>query len=197
MQHQPQHYETLKAAIVQAASINDMEWNEFVGRTAVLQIKKGEYLVRAGETVERAYFCTVGLFRLFYPLENGKEYNKSFALERDFVTSYGAMIKREPSYFSIQALEHSTVIAIDYRLLLDMMERSHAWERLVRKCAEQLYMKKEERERQLLYLDAAGRYEAFLKSYPGLAGRIPQYHIASYLGISPVSLSRLMRGSKR
>ncbi|MOA52811.1 hypothetical protein D3C78_1761660 [compost metagenome] len=106
------------------------------------------------------------------------------------------MITREPSYFSIQALEDSVVIEIPYELQQDLMERDHGWERLVRKAVEKLYLKKEERERQLLFLDAGKRYCAFLESYPHIAKSLPQYHIASYLGISPVSLSRLLHTGK-
>ncbi|MNL75244.1 hypothetical protein D3C87_2010170 [compost metagenome] len=63
----------------------------------------------------------------------------------------------------------------------------------MRNSVERLYIRKEERERELLFLSALQRYEAFLVKYPGLENRIPQYHIASYLGISPVSLSRMLR----
>jgi len=171
-------------------------WPQFVGEARIRQLRKGETLIRAGERVDHSYFCAQGLFRMFYTLEDGKEYNKSFAAERDFVTSYGALITREPSYFSIQALEDSVVIEVPYLLQQHLMERDHAWERVVRQAVEQLYLKKEERERQLLYQDAGKRYRAFLAGYPRIANRLPQYHIASYLGISPVSLSRLLRAEK-
>lgn len=148
--------------------------------------------MNAGERVSYAYFCITGLFRLFYTLEDGKEFIKSFSLSNEFVTSYGAMISGEPSYFSIQALEDSAVIEIPYAVLQELSDRSHEWERFVRKSVEQLYLKKEERERELLFLSAAERLEAFRKKYPDLELRIPQYQIASYLGISPVSLSRII-----
>lgn len=174
----------------------DESWQNFMSKVRIRHIQKGEHLVHAGERVNYSYFCIEGLFRMFYTLEDGKEYNKSFAAEHDFVTSYGAMITREPSYFSIQALEDSVVIEIPYQLQQVLMEREHGWERLVRKAVEKLYLKKEERERQLLINDAGKRYRAFLESYPHIAKRLPQYHIASYLGISPVSLSRLLHNDK-
>jgi len=74
-------------------------WPQFVGEARIRQLRKGETLIRAGERVDHSYFCAQGLFRMFYTLEDGKEYNKSFAAERDFVTSYGALITREPFLF--------------------------------------------------------------------------------------------------
>ena len=133
---------------------------------------------------------------MFYPLADGREYNVAFSLEDDYVTSYGAMVTGETSGFTIEAMEESVVIEITDEALQKLMDQSHHWERFVRKSVERLYIRKEERERQLLYLLARERYEAFLAKYPGLENRIPQYHIASYIGISPVSLSRLLRSGR-
>ncbi|TNJ65492.1 Crp/Fnr family transcriptional regulator [Paenibacillus hemerocallicola] len=185
-----EHYEPIRKLFELCAEPE--EWDVFVERTQLKRISQGTHLVRAGDGVKHAYFCSVGLFRLYYALDDGKEYNKSFSRAPDFVTSYGAMIRGTPSYFSIQALEDSAVIEVPYALLRELTDRSHSWERFVRHSVEQLYLKKEERERQLLYLDAEERLRLFRDKYPGLENRIPQYHIASYLGISPVSLSRIV-----
>lgn len=192
MKSQEQSYAAFRE-ISQSLGIVEAEWHYFQERSTLKQVNRGTRLIQAGEGVERVYFCVEGLFRYFYVLEDGREYNKSFSMEKDFVTSYGAMISGTASHFSVEALEDSLVIEIPYKLLQELMERHHAWERLVRCAVEQLYLKKEERERQLLFLDAAGRYRAFCQAYPGLLNRVPQYHIASYLGISAVSLSRLKK----
>ncbi|MBB6694926.1 Crp/Fnr family transcriptional regulator [Cohnella xylanilytica] len=178
------------------AGIEGEDWVRFVENTRVRSIPKGALLVSAGEPVNDAWFCSEGLFRLFYPLPDGREYNVAFSTENDYVTSYGAMATGEPSAFSIEALEASTVVEIGRGVLRELMDRSHGWERFVRLAVERLYIRKEERERQLLYLPALERYEAFLRKYPGLDRRIPQYHIASYIGVSPVSLSRLLRSRR-
>lgn len=182
--------------ILRAFSISDEEWALFHARTQLRHVEDGAFLLRAGEPVKDVYFCNQGLFRLFYTLADGREFTKSFSLASEFVTSYGAMISGGESYFAVQALEDSVVIQIPYSLLQELTDRSHAWERLMRRCAEQLYMKKEERERELLYLSATERLLAFRRKYPGLEARIPQYQIASYLGINPVSLSRIVKQMK-
>lgn len=190
------YYESLHR-MVRMASVPEDDWSLFVERTCIRHVKQGTLLIEAGELVHDAYFCSKGLFRLFYTLADGREYNVGFSLENDFVTSYGAMIKGEPSSFTIEAMEDSVVIEVKYDVLQELMDKSHMWERFVRKSVERLYTRKEERERQLLYLPAKERYEAFLEKYPGLEKRIPQYQIASYLGVTPVALSRLLRAAKR
>ncbi|MGG4212388.1 Crp/Fnr family transcriptional regulator [Paenibacillus sp. FSL L8-0638] len=179
------------------ASIIEQDWNRFVEQTRVKHVQQGTVLIETGEPVKHAYFCSEGLFRLFYTLADGREYNVGFSPEDDYVTSYGAMIQGEPSTFSIEAMEDSVVIEIPYHVLEELMDTSHMWERFVRKSVERLYIRKEERERELLYLSAKERYHAFLLKYPGLDKRVAQYHIASYIGVSPVSLSRLLRSDPR
>ncbi|MBY0215155.1 Crp/Fnr family transcriptional regulator [Paenibacillus illinoisensis] len=186
-----QYYQTLRLLASQA-SISATEWEWFVNATTVKHIPSGVTIVQSDHEVYHAYFCTNGLFRLYYTLPDGREYNVAFTLENDFATSYGAMISGSTSMYTIQAMEDSTVIEIPYTALQVLMDRSHNWERFVRTAVERLYIRKEERERELLYLTALERYQAFLVKYPGLEKRIPQYHIASYLGISPVSLSRIL-----
>lgn len=186
------NYESLRD-LAHKASVSDEEWGMFAERARIREVQKDTRLVETGELVKHAYYCASGLFRLFYPISDGKEYNVAFTLENDFATSYGAMVKGVPSSYTIEALEDSVVIEISFESLQEIMDSCHSWERFVRNSVERLYIRKEERERELLFLSALQRYEAFLVKYPGLENRIPQYHIASYLGISPVSLSRMLR----
>lgn len=102
------------------------------------------------------------------------------------------MVNGQRSPFTIEAMEDSIVIEISHDLLKQLMKQYHSWERFIRISVERLYSRKEERERELLYLSARERYNACLRKYPGLDLRVPQYHIASYIGVSPVSLSRLL-----
>lgn len=148
------------------ASITEEDWDRFVERTRK-HVQQGTYLIATGEPVKHAYFCSEGLFRLFYTLTDGREYNVGFSPEDDYVTSYGAMVKEEASTFTIEAMEDSVVIEIPHNVLGELMDTSHMWERFVRKSVERLYIRKEERERELLYLSAKERYHAFLLKYPG------------------------------
>ncbi|MFD1884850.1 Crp/Fnr family transcriptional regulator [Paenibacillus wenxiniae] len=185
------HYAALYKLALRA-DVTLSQWKLLQEHTTLRDITAGTKLIETGQQVDRAFFCVSGLFRLYYLLEDGREYNVAFTLEGDFATSHAAMIAHQPSSFTIEALEDSLVIEIEYDLLQQWMRQHHSWERFVRLSVERLYLRKEERERELLYLSAKQRYYAFLHKYPGLAQRIAQYHIASYIGISPVSLSRLL-----
>ncbi|MFC5406649.1 Crp/Fnr family transcriptional regulator [Cohnella soli] len=190
------HYRSLESMVSQFFIVEE-DWDTFVERTCVKHVNQGTRIIEAGQLVHHAYFCSEGFFRLFYTLPDGREYNVGFSLENDFATSYASTLKGEQSAFTIEAMEDSVVIEIPYELLKDLMDKSHMWERFVRRSVERLYIRKEERERELLYLSAMERYHAFLLKYPGLDKRIPQYHIASYIGVSPVSLSRLLHTDQR
>lgn len=184
-------YEVLYQMAMQAG-VTAEEWEPFVRNTAIRQIRSGQLLIEAGQQVDSAHFCVQGLFRLYYLLEDGREYTAGFTMEQDYATSYAAMITGQPSAYTIEALEESTVIRIPHTLLEQLTLDSHGWERFVRIAVERLYIRKEQRERELLYASARERYDACLRKYPGLEQRVPQYHIASYIGVSPVSLSRLL-----
>jgi CRP-like cAMP-binding protein len=101
------------------------------------------------------------------------------------------MASETPSYFSIQALEDTRIVAINYQKWRELFHETPEWQTFRLALLEKGFAKKEKREREFLLLDAAERYQSFLQEYPGLEGRIQQHLIASYLGITPVALSRI------
>ncbi len=159
--------------------------------TRVLQ--RGEYFLRAGDQSRELAFVNSGLLRFFYQTAAGKEVNQSFIPGNQFATAYSAFLTEMPARFSIQALEESHLLVADLRPVLELCDRHRCWERLGRLLAEQLYIKKETREAEFLLDDAETRYRNFQSAYPGLESRLAQYHVASYLGITPVALSRIRR----
>ncbi|KRF05485.1 hypothetical protein ASG89_20365 [Paenibacillus sp. Soil766] len=163
----------------------------FTSLFTVTTLAKGEHLLRTGDHLSHLYFNLSGCFRLYYSTYDGKERIKSFCAANDFITSYSALLTDSPSPFSIQALEPAKLLRIFYPDFLTLIAEDPIWERLARKMAESLYVKKERREMQLLTLSAEDRYRSFLEEFGVLAKKIPQYYIASYLGITPVALSRI------
>lgn len=155
------------------------------------QLRAGQFFLRAGERPHHIGFLVTGLCRLFYSDEAGAEWTKAFCTEHSLVAAYSALLSNAPSRLFIQALEESTLLVADYGAYQTLATGHACWETINRKIAEALFIKKEQRESELL-LDAAPiRYRKFLAEYPGLEARVKQYHIASYLGITPVSLSRI------
>jgi CRP-like cAMP-binding protein len=128
---------------------------------------------------------------LYYRDARGTEWTKAFCLAGTVVAAYSALLRGEPSRLSIQALEPSTLLVADFDSYQTLTAEHPCWQIVNRKLAEGLFIKKEQRESELLLDDASTRYQNFLDEYPGLEARVKQYHIASYLGITPVSLSRI------
>ena len=181
----------IKQVLNQLVSPPDTELDEFLKLFHLRSIEKGGYFVRAGNRSTELAFVNAGLLRFFYQTTDGKEFNKSFIAENQFTTAYSAFLTDMPTRFSIQSLEECYLLVCDLQIVVNMFDRHGCWERLGRILAEQLFIKRETREAEFLLDDAATRYHNFRKTYPGLEDRLAQYHVASYLGITPVALSRI------
>jgi CRP-like cAMP-binding protein len=158
-----------------------------------LTLNTGDFLIRAGDIPSQIGFVVSGILRLYYVNSAGVEFTKSFCPENHFVTAYSALILKQPAQFFIEALEDSLLLVVDYSQYAQLSTENSCWETINHKLVEALFLKKEKREAQLLLDDATTRYQKFLTEYPDLEHRVKQYHIASYLGISPVSLSRIRK----
>ena len=156
-----------------------------------VRLAKGEFFLRAGAVPDRLGYVVSGLLRLFYLDETGKEVNKHFCPERTVAASYGAFLGKTESGIAVQALEDSRLFVIDRAAYAELLESHACWQTVARKLAELIFMLGQKREAELLLLDAGERYAGFVRDYPDLVNRISQYHIASYLGIAPESLSRI------
>lgn len=181
----------IRKVIAPLSSVPSDQWEQFSAILRERHIEKNDYFIRAGQVPPEFGFVASGLMRLYYLTEEGNEFTKAFCLENSFVTSYSALLLNKPSGLFIQALENTVLLVGDFDEFRKLYNKHICWQELGRKIAENLFIKKEERESPLLLDSAEIRYTKFLKEYPLLDKRIPQYHIASYLGITPVALSRI------
>lgn len=167
--------------------------------SVVRRFEADDILFSAGERPDVLYFIQSGLVRFFYLTDNGKEFNKNYVAAGSVVTSLSTFLSGVPSPFFTQALEVTVTIALPMEFVRRQVENDIYWERLLSRSVAMLALKKEQREASFLLQDAGARYEAFLDDFSDLAPRLPQYHIASYLGITPVALSRIRarRGKQR
>jgi len=180
-------------AIESQVSIPESEWEYLVPHLVECRFGKNDYLISAGDVADNFYFILEGLARFFYSTEDGKEFNKHFAVENGFAGSFYSLVLGAPCGFFVQALEETNTLVLPNQLLRELYERHPCWERLGRRNAENLVLQKEAREKEFLLDSLETRYRRFLKEYPGLVDRIPQYHIASFLGVTNVALSRIRR----
>ena len=181
----------LASTLRRLAELPDAEMERALALFQPARLRRDEHLLRAGEVPATIAFLRAGLLRLYYLDESGAEYTKSFCCAPELVAAYSALLLCEPSRLFIQALEDSSLLIADYRAYQRLAAGHGCWQIVNRRIAEALFIKKEKREAALLLDDAETRYRQFLAEYPQLEGRVRQHHIASYLGITPVSLSRI------
>jgi CRP-like cAMP-binding protein len=183
-------FATFVKTIVTLPQEQEEKLNALISRR---QIVKNENFISAGESPKTLAFVKKGLFRYYYANEAGEEFTKAFFPENSVLSSYSAIVAKRPSYFSIQALEDSVIEVINYEVLLKLFAEYPSWNTFLLGMLQKGFMAKEERERQFLLFDAEKRYLSFLIQYPDLEKRIKQHFIASYLRITPESLSRIRR----
>jgi CRP-like cAMP-binding protein len=167
--------------------------------SVVRRFQADDVLFSTGDRPDVLYFIQSGLVRFFYLTDDGKEFNKNFVAAGSVVTSLSTFLSGVPSPFFTQALEDTVTIALPMEFVRRQVEADIYWERLLSRSVAMLALKKEQREASFLLQDAGARYEAFLDDFSDLAPRLPQYHVASYLGVTPVALSRIRarRGKQR
>ena len=173
--------------------IPDIEWNNFEVLLTNKSLKKGEFLLEQGAVTNHFYFIIQGMVRFFYITKDGKEFNKAFHSENEFIGSLLTLKRAAPSTFSIQAIEDCKLIAINYNEFSKLFGTHICWERIGRVMAEELAIKKELREKEFLLDSAEVRYRTFIADYPSALSRIKLGQIASYLGITQVQLSRIRK----
>ncbi len=161
--------------------------------TEFKRIKAGTQIVKFGEVPTKVCMLVSGTMRCYLRTESGKEFNKSFYLPTSFVASLTALIKRKPSRFVFETLSDCKIYEIDYYKLLELTEKHSVVKDLYSRSLEGVYEKYEKRLVELISLDAKARYLELRIQIPNVDEIISQYHIAAYLGITPVQLSRIRK----
>jgi CRP-like cAMP-binding protein len=185
--------ENLKNAIGTFGELSANEWESFEARLHFSQFKAKNILVEQGATVRHIHFVTRGLVKTAFIEKSGKELTKGFVSEGQICTPYVSILTGQPASFAMIALEDTETLSLEASALPVLYKSNPAWQEIGRKIAEGLLIDKERREYQMLALNAEQRYLEFRHHFPHLLDRIPQYEIASYLGITAVSLSQIRR----
>ena len=155
-----------------------------------VEIGKNSILVKESNICHQLYFLEKGALRGYYNLDS-KEVTFWFAFEGSFITSFYSFISQKPGIDNIQAIENSILWSISYEALQKLFDQHHDIERLVRIINEKYYVHLEERLIAMQFRTARERYEQLILNSPHILKRISLGHIASYLGISQETLSRI------
>ncbi len=153
----------------------------------------GTLLLQEGMPWQRFIYLQRGLCRLYYLDADGREINKNFLQEGDCLWPVSEPASVMLADFRLEALEPSMTLELPYLPLRAELEQQGLWQPFAGPILARLLHHKCERERQLQSLSPEARYQHFCQHYPALLCRLKGYHIASYLGITQVSLSRIRR----
>lgn len=154
------------------------------------EVSKSSFLITEGKICDHVYFIEKGCLRGYYNLD-GKEITHWFAFENNFVTSFYSFVSRQPSVENIQAIEDCTLWGVSNKVLQSLYDKHPRIERLGRIMNERYYMMLEERFVRNHFREARERYENLLTHSPHILQRMPLGYIASYLGITQETLSRI------
>jgi len=176
---------------------NYIEFNEeeeqFIGSVFKLKhFAKGEHFLPAGDVCREAAFIESGVFR-FYINTDERDATYYFAAENEFICDYPSFLPQRPSNIIIQALEPAEIRVIGFDDLQRLYRKVRLGERFGRLIAEEIFVDSIEQLASFYQDKPAIRYQNFVRRFPRLVQRLPQYYIASYVGIQPQSLSRIRR----
>lgn len=178
------------------AKLNQHQWAKLQPIFQVRTATAKEMISFPGDAEHELIFVGQGLLRFYYLAADGKENNKAFIAENQFAGPLASAALGLPIYYGIEALEDTTYLVAQFSDFTNLYDQDAVFERLGRKLAELLLVRKELRTRSLLEKTAGERYTDFLEEHPDLVQRVPQYHLASYLGVTEVSLSRLKSSAR-
>ena len=185
--------DNLRKTINLLSPISNEAWIEIRKIFKRKVIKKNEFFIREGVKAKNIAFLNNGIIRAFYITKEGNEYTKHFFIQNSFLGGYSSLITKKNNQINQQALTDCEVFFAEYSKFLELYKKFPELEKAGRKIAENRFVEKEQREIELVTLNATERYLIFQKNFPNLELSINQYHIASFLGISPTQLSRIRK----
>jgi CRP-like cAMP-binding protein len=157
-----------------------------------VEVARGKAILKAGDVADRLFFIERGLLRYYYlDAASGDERTGQFFDAGMVVTDAASFLTGAPATQTVEAIEPSTLYALPKEALLQAYDADHAIERFGRKMVEGGFLGSQRRAANLLNLSPHDRYRHFLETRPEIARRVPQYLVASFLGITPESLSRI------
>lgn len=183
----------IKATYNHLSPMDDSEWMKLKGIATLKKFKKNEYFFTPGAAPSDFGVVMKGAFRHYYLDNEGKEWSKAFATTLGLVGPHSEHLQKIPVRTYIQAITDAELLVVPYTDFYRIIENQLGWEIMLKRITEHFYLEKENREFLLLTADAVTRYKFFLESHKHMLNLIPDYQIASYIGITPQALSRIRK----
>jgi CRP-like cAMP-binding protein len=186
----------LRQALERINPLADEAWAAIEPLTSARFVEAGQHLLRCGEPATRVVFITRGLVREYYLDGAGHESTRRFCREGELTGSLADLLAGGAAAVSIETLDPTDILELDWAAVDSLSDRHPSLMKLIRRFAEGLYVRKMRREFEMLTLPAAERYRRFTQEEPDLETRLPRHMVATYLGITPVHLSRICAAEK-
>ncbi|MDW6091741.1 Crp/Fnr family transcriptional regulator [Vibrio rhizosphaerae] len=155
-----------------------------------LDLPTRHILSHQGEVATHIYFVLEGICHASYLTDKGKSFSKEFYWESDWVIGFESLIKQEPLPYLLETLSPVSLMCLPIQTLFEWHKSRHP---VYIKLLETKLLHKENKERLMLLYTPEERYQLFRHHYPELLARLADYHVAAYLGITPISLSRIKK----
>jgi len=165
--------------------------HELLINAEISSADKGSHLINTGDNVQHALYLMDGIVRYYVVTQDGQEVTKAFYKDSFLIGSFDVTFNHVPNKFSVQALTPVTFLKIPINNIRNLMDNSHSFCKVYNSFIVSVFVFKERREIELLSTKAILRMENFYKEFPQIANEISNVALASYLGITPVQLSRL------
>jgi CRP-like cAMP-binding protein len=157
------------------------------------KVRKKQYLLQEGDVCKWVAFIETGALRLYKVNEDGSEHIVQFALEGQFMTDLYSFLTNEPSIYNIDAVEDSELVLITKSASDELRKLSPKFQEFVLQATSDAYIQLEKRMTSVISLGLEERYKELTSKYPNIIRRLPQHMIASYMGLTPETLSRVRK----
>lgn len=174
-------------------SLTEEETALFTSMLKVRQLRKRQYLLQAGDVSRNECYVNSGSLRAYTVDDKGMEHIVQFAVEDWWINDMYSFLTQTPASYNIEAVEDSEVICLGRDIYEVLFEKIPKFDRMYRNIFQNSLITHQRRIIENISLPAHERYRLFLERYPQFEQRFPQHQIASYLGITPESLSRIRK----
>lgn len=171
--------------------VTDDEFSGFASRLTCKELKKKDFFLQSDKVQKAIGFIVKGLVRSFFIDPDGNEITVGFYSEGDYATHYPAFLTRQPSRYSIQCLEPTTLVCLSFEDQQWLYQQSPAFERYGRLIAEEVLKRQQARIESFIFQTAEERYLDFIEHRAALFNRISLSHLCSFLGIERQTLTRI------
>lgn len=178
-------------------SLEEARATELSGRLFPVSVKKKAYLLKAGHHCKASYFVEKGCLRLFSVNKKGEEKILQFAIENWWISDYMSLCNHSPAYFNIQAVEDSSIYVFESEFQEALLEEFPELEKYFRLVLMRAYAASQFRFKYLYEFSKEARFRHFTAHFPAFVQRVPQYMLASFLGLTPEYLSKIRSESAR